>query len=128
VQRGLQGRTARRPPLLGLGDRLVQPVQLGHDLVQELVDLVHVVAAPAAVEGLLLDRLRREQRRIRRRALPKMLLEARCVVGDPSEEVVDLVHAVTASDLFEGFARNGLRGEPKVGIHGPISLAAPIPR
>jgi hypothetical protein len=76
--------------------------QLGHELVEELVDLVHLVAAEGGLEADLLDLLGGEERPVVGAVRRRAVAQAGQVVGGALEQAADLATAVAADDPGEG--------------------------
>jgi hypothetical protein len=91
--------------------------ELGDELVEELVDLVHLVAADGRLEADLLDLLRGERGVVVGAGGVRAVAEADEVGGDPLQEAADLAGAVTADDPGEG-PRPDLFGRESAFGHG----------
>jgi hypothetical protein len=76
-------------------------LELDHELVEELVNLVHLVAAEGGLEANLLDLLGGE-RRLVVGAVGGAVTQAGQVVGGALQQASDLAAAVAADDPGEG--------------------------
>ena len=72
--------------------------ELGHDLVEEVVDLPHLVAAEGGLEAGLLDRFGGEGRLVVRALGGRAGAEAVQVVGSAFEETADIATLVPSDD------------------------------
>jgi hypothetical protein len=97
--------------------------ELDHELVEELVDLVHLVAADGGLEADLLDLLGGERRLVVRAGGGGAVAEAGQVLGGPFEEAADLAGAVAADDPGEGPRPDLLGREPGFGHAASSPLA-----
>ena len=92
--------------------------ELGHELVEELVDLVHLVAADGGLEADLLDLLGGEEGLV-----VGAVAEADEVGGGPFQQAADLAGAVAAHDPGEGPRPDLLGREPAFGHAASSPLA-----
>jgi hypothetical protein len=91
--------------------------ELGDDPVEEVVDLLHLVAAEGGLEAGLLDGFRGEGGLVARGVGGGAVAEAVQVVGGPFEQAADLASLVPSDDPGEGPLPDLFRGEPAFG-HG----------
>jgi len=98
--------------------------ELDHELVEELVDLVHLVAADGRLEADLLDLLRGERGVVLGAGGGGAVAETDQVGGDPFQEAADLAAAVAADDPGEGPRPDLLGREPAFGhaARSPLAL------
>jgi plastocyanin len=90
-------------------------LELGHELVEELVDLVHLVAAEGGLEPDPLDLLGSEGGQVVAAGGGGAVAEADQVLGGPFQEAADLAGAVAADDSGEGPRPDLLGREPAFG-------------
>jgi hypothetical protein len=95
--------------------------ELDHELVEELVDLVHLVAADGGLEADLLDLLGGEGRLVVGDG--GAVAEAGEVGGGPFQQAADLAGAVAAHDPGEGPRPDLLGREPAFGHAASSPLA-----
>jgi plastocyanin len=91
--------------------------QLDHELVEELVDLVHLVAAEGGLEAGLLDLLGGEGQLVVRAVGGDAVAQAGQVGGGPFEQAADLATLVPTDDPGEGPRPDLFGREPAFG-HG----------
>jgi hypothetical protein len=99
--------------------------ELGHELVEELVDLVHLVAADGGLEPGLLDLFGSERELVVRAAGGQAVAQTGQVGGGPFEQAADLAPLVPANDPGEG-PRPDLFGRKPAFGHGarfPVAWA-----
>jgi hypothetical protein len=99
------------------------PFQLDHELVEELVDLVHLVAAKGGLEPDLLDLLGGEGRLVAGAGGDRAVAQAGQVGGGPFQQLAHLTPPVPAHDPGEGPRPDLLGREPAFG-HGARSPLA----
>jgi hypothetical protein len=92
-------------------------LELDHELVEELVDLVHLVAAEGRLEPDLLDLLGGERRLVVRPGRDRAVAEADQVGGGPLQQPAHLAPPVAADDPGEGPRPDLFGWEPAFG-HG----------
>jgi hypothetical protein len=92
-------------------------LELDHELVEELVDLVHLVAAEGGLEADLLDLLGGERGLVVGAVRGGAVTQAGQVVGGALEQAADLAAAVAADDPAEGPRPDLFGCEPAFG-HG----------
>jgi len=97
--------------------------ELDHELVEELVDLVHLVAADGGLEADVLDLLGGQRGRVVGPGAGRAVVEAGQVLGGPFQETADLAGAVAADDSGEGPRPDLLGREPAFGHAGQSPLA-----
>jgi hypothetical protein len=92
-------------------------LELDHELVEELVDLVHLVAAEGGLEADLLDLLGGEGWLVVGAVGRRAVAQAGQVVGGALEQAADLAAVVAADDPGEGPRPDLFGCEPAFG-HG----------
>jgi hypothetical protein len=97
--------------------------ELDHQLVEELVDLVHLVAADGGLEADLLDLPGGERRLVVGPGGGGAVPEAGEVGGGPFQQAADLAGAVAAHDPCEGPRPDLLGREPAFGHAASSPLA-----
>jgi hypothetical protein len=97
--------------------------ELDHELVEVLVDLVHLVAADGGLEAGLLDLLGGEGGPVVGAGGGGTVAEADEVAGDPFQQAADLARAVAAHDPGEGPRPDLLGREPAFGHAASSPLA-----
>jgi hypothetical protein len=100
-------------------------LELGHDLVEEPVDLVHLVAAKGRLEPRLLDLFGGEGELVARAAGAEAVAQTGQVGGGPFEQAADLAPLVPTNDPGEGPRPDLFWREPAFG-HGarfPVAWA-----
>jgi hypothetical protein len=97
--------------------------ELDHQLVEELVDLVHLVAGEGRLEADLLDLLGSEGRLVVGAGGDGAVAQADQVGGDPFQQAADLARAVPADDPGEGPRPDLLGREPAFGHAASSPLA-----
>jgi len=100
-------------------------LELGHDLVEEPVDLVHLVATEGGLEPRLLDLFGGEGELVARAAGAKAVTQTGQVGGGPFEQAANLAPLVPTNDPAEGPRPDLLGREPAFG-HGarfPVAWA-----
>jgi hypothetical protein len=97
--------------------------ELDHEPVEELVDLVHLVAADGGLEADLLDLLLGEGRPVVGASGVGAVAEAGQVGGGPLQQAADLARAVAADDPGEG-PRPDLLGRERAFGHAASSPLA----
>jgi hypothetical protein len=92
-------------------------LELGHDLVEEPVDLVHLVATEGGLEPRLLDLFGGEEELVAGAAGAKAVAQTGQVGGGPFEQAANLAPLVPTNDPAEGPRPDLLGREPAFG-HG----------